>query len=794
MLLKRSLRLWLCVVVALGAGGLVADPASLTKADPHRQMAAEGTRLSAEEILRRALEARGGEAAAARIRSFRCKGTADFAPGIRVNFESVAARPNCGRETYELGERRWEYASDGETAWEAEPGTAPKALSGGKLQESRDEAAWFAWYDDPRAYRLAAYTGEIRFEGARCYELKIKTQSGLEQTHYYNATNYLLAGMLERVTLDTGPTWRLTIFLEYGTFAGFRLPTRYRCRMEETEWVIRVTSVQVNSVNGSVFGMSGAKPDSETAERPAGLSDDEIKTILADCIDADKLGVGLVAGLIDARGSRVIACGKMDNGSSLEVDGETLFEIGSITKVFTRLLLHDMVARGEMNLEDPVQKYLPPSVRMPTHHGKQITLWDLTTHTSGLPRDMDQPATVEGLYTFLARHRLRRDPGEEFEYSNVGVALLGHIIALKTGQDYEALVRERICRPLKMDSTAITLPPELQARRATGHAPASRPAGYIGLRGLPGAGGFFSTANDLLKLASATLGLTPCPLTPLMKKTNGGHNGGTFGFSTMLALDPKQRRALVVLSNCRDDDLVDRLRPLLKNQSPKPPGAVTLGSAGLDLYVGQYYAGEGRIRTVRRERDRLLLQEWGKPGCEIFPLSETSFYNELFDCRATFLRDGSTGRARELTIGGWRGARTAFQVLPPSGTALTEADCPPRKDSDIQGVWKARLRVWYWPFVSVRLKVRIAEPSPGVFRGEGDSPDQDANGLPLHVVYNRPVVDVLTLDGAGSFHGKLNRAHNKVSGLWKQDGHTIHVTFRRADAEAKTPVGVRAGR
>jgi hypothetical protein len=335
-----------------------------------------------------------------------------------------------------------------------------------------------------------------------------------------------------------------------------------------------------------------------------------------------------------------------------------------------------------------------------------------------------------------------------------------------------------------MDSTVITLTPELRARRAVGHAPANRPADYIGLQALPGAGALFSTANDMLKFASARLGLTPCPLTPLMKKTDGGHNGGTFGFSTMLAFDLKQRRALVVLSNCRDDGLMDHFWPLLKNQSPKPPRTAPVSAGVLDRYVGQYHAREDRIRTVRREGGRLLLQEWGKPGCELFPQSETNFYNQLFDCRATFVRDDNAGQARELIIGDganprWRGVRIPGQILQPSASPLTESDCPPRKGSDLQGVWKATLRPWYWPFFAMHLEVRVAEPSPGAFRAEADCPEQGAKGVPLGVVYNRPAVEVEVLSDDGSFQGRVNAAHTKVTGHWKQEGHSIRVTLRR---------------
>ena len=95
----------------------------------------------------------------------------------------------------------------------------------------------------------------------------------------------------------------------------------------------------------------------------------------------------MVIGIVDEHGSQVFAAGKLDNGTDQEVNGDTLFEIGSATKTFTVLLLPDMVERGQMKLDDPVAKYLPASVKMPTHGGKEITLLDLATHTSALPRD-----------------------------------------------------------------------------------------------------------------------------------------------------------------------------------------------------------------------------------------------------------------------------------------------------------------------------------------------------------------------------------------------------------------------
>src|SRR5207248_6095939 len=133
---------------------------------------------------------------------------------------------------------------------------------------------------------------------------------------------------------------------------------------------------------------------------------------------------GMVIGLVDERGSRVLAGGKLDNGTRQEVNGDTVFEIGSVTKTFTPLLLVDMVERGEVKLDDPIAKYLPESVKVPARNGKEITLLDLVTHTAGLPRDPDNLTPTRGLpenpfaeyglerlYAFLRSFTLSRDPG-----------------------------------------------------------------------------------------------------------------------------------------------------------------------------------------------------------------------------------------------------------------------------------------------------------------------------------------------------------------------------------------------
>ncbi|HEX3107684.1 MAG TPA: serine hydrolase, partial [Thermoanaerobaculia bacterium] len=184
------------------------------------------------------------------------------------------------------------------------------------------------------------------------------------------------------------------------------------------------------------------------------LPDKDIRAILADRIDVQRQGVGIVVGVIDPSGRRTVAYTSTKTAEK-PVDANTVFEIGSVTKVFTSLLLADAVQRGEVALTDPVSKYLPPGVKVPERNGKKITLVDLATHTSGLPRmptnfhpkDPGNPYadyTVAQLYEFLSSYELTRDPGSQYEYSNLGGGLLGHVLALRAGTDYETLVRKRI--------------------------------------------------------------------------------------------------------------------------------------------------------------------------------------------------------------------------------------------------------------------------------------------------------------------------------------------------------------
>ena len=233
-------------------------------------------------------------------------------------------------------------------------------------------------------------------------------------------------------------------------------------------------------------------------------SDSAVRTLLAPRVaafpDSGKHGTGIVVGLLDASGARrIIAVG---------VDSAGVCEIGSITKVFTTSVLEDMVERGEVRLDDPVAKFLPRSVKVPARGERQITLLDLATQSSGLPRmpanftprDSLNPYadySVAQMYAFLSGYQLTRDIGAEYEYSNLGMGLLGHALALKARTSYEELVRRRILTPLAMRATAITLTPAMRAKLAPGHDAEGRVVPNWDLPTLAGAGALRSTASAM---------------------------------------------------------------------------------------------------------------------------------------------------------------------------------------------------------------------------------------------------------------------------------------------------------
>lgn len=276
--------------------------------------------------------------------------------------------------------------------------------------------------------------------------------------------------------------------------------------------------------------------------------------------------------------------GKQD----VALDGDAVFEIMSITKVLTSLLLADMEARGEVSFGDPVTKYLPASVKM-RERGGPITLLDLATYSSGLPNMPTNlpPAwwataapmreyTQEKLFEFLAAFEPIHPPGTHYEYANLGFGLLGIALANRAGVPYEELLIERVCAPLEMNHTRINLTDEMSRHFVQGHDLDMKPTELWTFPAMPGAGCALSTANDLTRFVKACMGITRTRLRSTLAKltrtqrptslpgTNAGmgwyvtstgddhivwKSGLSMGCNTFMGYSQRKRRGAVLLGN-----------------------------------------------------------------------------------------------------------------------------------------------------------------------------------------------------------------------------------------------------
>jgi D-alanyl-D-alanine-carboxypeptidase/D-alanyl-D-alanine-endopeptidase len=434
---------------------------------------------------------------------------------------------------------------------------------------------------------------------------------------------------------------------------------------------------------------------SAAASLAAQPSEAEVRQILVDRVDVRHASVGMVAGIVAPNGRLVVSYGNLGGPAPQAVNGDTVFEVGSVTKLFTALLLADMVVRGEVGLNDPVKQYLPGNVRVAGKDGRAITLADLATHTSGLPffpsnfppvedRAAYAKYSVEQLYQSLSSE-LPRAPGTRWEYSNTGGGLLGLALSRRAGMDYESLVRARITGPLGLESTVIGVPPPMKPRLAVGHDDQLGAAPNWDLPALPGAGSLHSTATDLLDLLAAFLGYTKSPLAPAMAAMpetsrpnelfginqalgwfvigKGDerifiHEGGTFGFASCAAYDPKTRVGVVVLSNA-SPSVGDIARHLVRASFPldapaarKQRREIAVDAGLFDLYAGQYDPGGGWTYTVTHEGDGLRIQLPAAPRYRLFAETERDFFLKETDIQVTFKRDDN-GRVTGLILHLW---------------------------------------------------------------------------------------------------------------------------------------------
>lgn len=319
-----------------------------------------------------------------------------------------------------------------------------------------------------------------------------------------------------------------------------------------------------------------------------------VDTIVAPYV-AKRPHVRLAIG-VSQRGTRFVKeFGPGEPGSVPSPEGNTMYEIGSVTKVFTGILLAHMEAEGRVTLDQSIATLLPTDVKLPAAT-EAITLRQLATHTSGLPRlpgNLDVHAidpyakySARDIYQDLRAVKLESVPGKSSAYSNYGMGLLGHLLALKAGKNYDALLDETVCQPLALSDTVMQLSEEQQRRLAPGHTSAGKETSVWNFDVLAGAGALRSDVDDMLTFLEANLRPPDNALGRAMEKAHEvhfsgwmahqglawqieddpyvdvrfhWHNGGTGGFVSYIGFIKSQDTAVVVLSNYSDNSDVDEM-------------------------------------------------------------------------------------------------------------------------------------------------------------------------------------------------------------------------------------------
>ncbi len=297
---------------------------------------------------------------------------------------------------------------------------------------------------------------------------------------------------------------------------------------------------------------------------------------------APATGRGVVVGVVQHGVRRVFAYGP--------VQKDSIFEIGSITKTFTGLVLAQLAVQGKVRIEDPVRTLLPAGV-VTKPDGAEITLLDLTTQHSGIssnpdnlhPADPANPFADYGsqdLYAFLRKRGVAHSPDTAYGYSNTGVKLLAQALSVRAGLSYPELLRQQITGPLGMTDTQVAVDPSKKARIVQGHNAEHQPVPAWTFSDLPGAGGIHSTAEDMLAYLDAQLhperlhaagdGASlpeAIPMTHVIRNIanpgmhiamnwfqadadgNYQHGGRTGGFIAYAVFNPTRDFGVIVLSN-----------------------------------------------------------------------------------------------------------------------------------------------------------------------------------------------------------------------------------------------------
>ncbi len=426
------------------------------------------------------------------------------------------------------------------------------------------------------------------------------------------------------------------------------------------------------------------------------LTDEWIEKAAAPLVE-NRIADGLSVGYLEGKHWGIVHLGT-SNRAKKKADNRTVYEIGSMSKVFTGLLLADAVVRGEIDLNATADVANAAGIRLPSRNGRSIKWIDLSTHRSGLPRlpgnlrltNLKNPYRAydsKKAATFLNQYELPRQPGDSREYSNFGVSVLGYLVAQNAGKTYQQLLRERIATPLRMTDCTVSLSRDQRKRLALPHDKYGSATALWTFADLPGAGGVHATMRDMMRFARAQL----TPPTGTLGKVielawkqqrdadasgpamglgwvihrdgqTRWHNGQTGGFHSAIFINRKSNCAVVVLCNTAVTNEIDQLamqlirkaagqevKPEPSEDSDHESGDLAIDSKLRRRLVGRYQLTPDFIFTVRDRDGHLMVGITNQATQEVYPDSPTRWSYRGVDATLEF-KLTKTGPAKSLVL------------------------------------------------------------------------------------------------------------------------------------------------
>ena len=402
------------------------------------------------------------------------------------------------------------------------------------------------------------------------------------------------------------------------------------------------------------------------------------------------IGVGSVLGIIDGDQEEIIAVGFGDIATQKPLTKASLINLGSVSKAFTGILLADMILKKEIDLDAPVENYFPKHVIIPSYNGQKITIRHLATHRSAMPSDpgnlrssdsynLWNNYSTDEFYHFLATYKLERPPGEKPEYSNTGVALLGHTLEVITGKSFETLLKERVLIPLGMHQTTITMSKDQQAINTSGHNQLKE-AVYNGkLTTFAPSGGIRSTGQDMMRFLKANMGLIETPITDAIELSHQAlsitespdysyglfwgvwdqddelfvhHLGAVSGYRAYIGFYKSKKTGYFLINNSFDNawDLVwaidaNNIESLVQNSV----NIVLVPKTLLEQYTGTYVFDDDEQLIVTQSNGELFVQTPGKLKIRTLATSMDKFVFTFVEGTMRFVTD-KDGRVTHLQL------------------------------------------------------------------------------------------------------------------------------------------------